>query len=63
MSSRLSPANVFRRRDPLRGSRVRLGLRCELFGNRPQASTMVEMSVLDGEGIEIEINAIAAVPL
>jgi enamine deaminase RidA (YjgF/YER057c/UK114 family) len=34
-----------------------------VIGNRPQASTMVEMSALDGEGIEIEINAIAVVLL
>jgi 2-iminobutanoate/2-iminopropanoate deaminase len=36
-------------------------VRREFFGNRPPASTMVEISALDGEGIEIEIDAIAAV--
>jgi 2-iminobutanoate/2-iminopropanoate deaminase len=37
-------------------------VRREFFGDRPPASTMVEISALDGEGIEIEIDAIAAVP-
>ena len=37
-------------------------LRREIFGARPPASTMVEVSALGGEGIEIEIDAIAAIP-
>jgi enamine deaminase RidA (YjgF/YER057c/UK114 family) len=37
-------------------------VRREFFGDRPPASTMVEISALDGEGTEIEIDAIAAVP-
>jgi 2-iminobutanoate/2-iminopropanoate deaminase len=37
-------------------------IRAEIFGKRPPASTMVEVSRLGGEGIEIEIDAIAAVP-
>ena len=34
-------------------------MRGELFGKRPPVSTMVEVSALGGEGIEIEIDAIA----
>ncbi|MEA2419719.1 MAG: 2-iminobutanoate/2-iminopropanoate deaminase [Thermoleophilaceae bacterium] len=37
-------------------------IRREIFGARPPASTMVEVSGLGGEGIEIEIDAIAAIP-
>lgn len=37
-------------------------VRREFFGDRPPASTMVEVSSLDGEGVEIEIDAIAAIP-
>ncbi|MEA2331024.1 MAG: 2-iminobutanoate/2-iminopropanoate deaminase [Thermoleophilaceae bacterium] len=37
-------------------------IRKEIFGARPPASTMVEVSRLGGEGIEIEIDAIAAIP-
>ena len=37
-------------------------VRREFFGTRPPASTMVEVSALDGEGITIEIDAIAAIP-
>jgi 2-iminobutanoate/2-iminopropanoate deaminase len=37
-------------------------VRRQFFGDRPPASTMVEISALDGEGIEIEIDAIAAIP-
>jgi enamine deaminase RidA (YjgF/YER057c/UK114 family) len=37
-------------------------IRAELFGQRPPASTMVEVSALGGEGIEIEIDAIAVIP-
>jgi enamine deaminase RidA (YjgF/YER057c/UK114 family) len=37
-------------------------IRREIFGARPPASTMVEVSRLGGEGIEVEIDAIAAIP-
>jgi 2-iminobutanoate/2-iminopropanoate deaminase len=37
-------------------------IRREIFGRRPPASTMVEVGALGGEGIEIEIDAIAAIP-
>jgi enamine deaminase RidA (YjgF/YER057c/UK114 family) len=37
-------------------------IRREIFGQRPPASTMVEVSALGGEGIMIEIDAIAAMP-
>jgi 2-iminobutanoate/2-iminopropanoate deaminase len=37
-------------------------IRAEIFGQRPPASTMVEVSALGGDGIEIEIDAIAAIP-
>lgn len=37
-------------------------VRREFFGSRPPASTLVEVSGLDGEGLEIEIDAIAAMP-
>jgi 2-iminobutanoate/2-iminopropanoate deaminase len=36
-------------------------IRREIFGARPPASTMVEVSALGGEGIDIEIDAIAVV--
>jgi len=34
-------------------------MRGEMFGKRPPVSTMVEVSALGGDGIEIEIDAIA----
>lgn len=37
-------------------------VRREYFGERPPASTIVEVTALTGEGIEIEIEAIAAIP-
>lgn len=37
-------------------------VRREFFGSRPPASTLVEVSGLDGEGLEVEIDAIAAIP-
>jgi enamine deaminase RidA (YjgF/YER057c/UK114 family) len=37
-------------------------VRREFFGSRPPASTLVEVSGLDGEGLEVEIDAIAAMP-
>jgi reactive intermediate/imine deaminase len=37
-------------------------VRTEVFGQPPPASTMVEVSRLGGEGIEIEVDAIAAIP-
>jgi len=42
--------------------RVTHAIRREIFGQRPPASTMVEVSALGGDGIEIEIDAIAVVP-
>lgn len=38
-------------------------IRKEIFGDRPPASTMVEVAALGGDGISIEIDAIAAIPL
>lgn len=37
-------------------------VRREYFGERPPASTIVEVTALTAEGIEIEIEAIAAIP-
>lgn len=37
-------------------------VRREFFGSRPPASTLVEVSGLDGDGLEVEIDAIAAIP-
>jgi enamine deaminase RidA (YjgF/YER057c/UK114 family) len=37
-------------------------IRREYFGERPPASTIVEVTALTMEGIEIEIEAIAAIP-
>jgi 2-iminobutanoate/2-iminopropanoate deaminase len=37
-------------------------VRREYFGARPPASTILEVSALTAEGIEIEIEAIAAIP-
>jgi reactive intermediate/imine deaminase len=38
------------------------GVRREYFGERPPASTILEVTALTAEGIEIEIEAIAAIP-
>jgi 2-iminobutanoate/2-iminopropanoate deaminase len=37
-------------------------VRRDYFGERPPASTILEVTALTGEGIEIEIEAIAAIP-
>jgi 2-iminobutanoate/2-iminopropanoate deaminase len=37
-------------------------VRREYFGDRPPASTILEVTALTGKGIEIEIEAIAAIP-
>jgi 2-iminobutanoate/2-iminopropanoate deaminase len=38
------------------------GIRREYFGDAPPASTIVEITALTVEGIEIEIEAVAAIP-
>jgi 2-iminobutanoate/2-iminopropanoate deaminase len=37
-------------------------IRAEIFGERPPASTIVEVSGLSGDDVGIEIDAIAAIP-